>query len=126
MVYATIRVHAFSIYTQGVNRINKNFHNPKLHQKMFMKIPCWYWGGLIPTDNFLGQGIIKGMTNTVDGPCHIIFLSNFSATRATGRLIDTLEINFRYLVLKVMANVCEQLGPFFIEEYIDNSVAYYE
>ena len=40
--------------------MNKNVHNPKLHQKMFIKIRCQYWGGLIPIDNFLGQGI-KGM-----------------------------------------------------------------
>ena len=31
-----------------MNRINKIFYNPKLHQKMFI---------LIPTDNFLGQDI---------------------------------------------------------------------
>ena len=45
----------FSTYTQQMNRINKNFHNPKLHQKMFIKIPC-YWDGLIPIDNFLCSG----------------------------------------------------------------------
>ena len=30
---ATIKFHAFSIYTQGMNRMNKNFDNPKLHQQ---------------------------------------------------------------------------------------------
>ena len=57
---ATIKVHAFSNNTKRLNRINKNFHNPKLHQQMFIKIPCRYWSGLIPIDNFLGH-YIKGM-----------------------------------------------------------------
>ena len=69
-----------------MNRINRNFDNRKLHQKVFIKMPCQYWGGLIPIDNFLGSGDQRNGKNTADLQHNVIFLSNFSTgRRATGR-----------------------------------------
>ena len=52
-----------------------------------------YWGGLIPTDNFLGH-YIKGMKRNLTDPVNILILLNFSTgRRATGGHLETLERN---------------------------------
>ena len=59
------------------------------------KDTIWYWGGLMPIDNFLGY-YIKGMKKKLlTDPVTFLFSLNFSTRRrATGGQLATLERSF--------------------------------
>ena len=74
----------YSTYTQWMNRINKRFHNPNLHQKMFIKIQCC-WGELISIDNFLRSGYQRNKKILLTDPVTSHLLLNLSTIRRATR-----------------------------------------